>query len=152
VSADAAQPDGPAPVPGTAAPAAIRRKRPATIVFAETLLLLEAFLVVFATLVAYGLRVAPVGAVWGVGLGSAAVLAVLAGVQRHRGGRVAGWCAQVALVAGGLAVPMMVVIGGVFVVLWVAMLRLAWRIDRERAAFDAAHPDAVEPPSARRRR
>lgn len=131
---------------------AIRRKRPARIVFGEAMLLLEAFLVVFATLVAYGLRVAPNGVVWGVGLGLAAVLAVLGGLQRFRSGRVAGSVAQAAVLAGGFAVPMMFVIGGVFVVLWVAMMRLGARIDRERAAFDAAHPDAVEPPSARRPR
>ena len=136
----------PAPAP------AIRRKRPATIVFAEAMLLLEAFLVVFATLVAFGLRVAPNAEVWGVGLGLAAVLAVLAGLQRFRAGRVAGSVAQAAVLAGGFVVPMMFVIGGVFVVMWVAMVRLGWRIDRERAAFDAAHPDAVEPPSRRRSR
>ena len=122
---------------------AIRRKRPATIVFAEAMLLLEAFLVVFATLVAFGLRVAPNGEVWGVGLGLAAALAILAGLQRFRAGRVAGSVAQAAVLAGGFVVPMMFAIGGVF---------LGWRIDRERAAFDAAHPDAVEPPSPRRPR
>ena len=140
-----------APEPVVAGPT-IRRKRPATIVFAETMLLLEAFLVVFATLVGHGLRVAPDGAVWGVGLGLAAALAVLAGFQRSRGGRVAGSVAQAAVLACGLAVPAMFAIGGVFVVLWVAMMRLGGRIDRERAAFDAAHPDAVEPPSVRRSR
>ena len=124
----------------------IRRKRPATVVFAETLLLLEAFVALFATLVAYGLRVAPAGAVWAVGLGLAAVLAVLAGLQRHGWGRVAGSIAQVPLLALGFWVPMAWVVGGIFVVLWIAMLRLGARIDRERAAFDAAHPDAVEPP------
>ena len=124
----------------------IRRKRPATIVFAETMLLLEAFLVVFATLVAFGLKVAPAAQVWTVGLGLALVLGLLSGVQRHRTGRVAGSAAQLAVLACGLAVPMMFVVGGVFVVLWVALLRLGARIDRERAAFDAAHPDAVEPP------
>ena len=131
---------------------AIRRKRPATIVFAEAMLLLEAFLVVFATLVAFGLRVAPNGEVWGVGLGLAAALAILAGLQRFRAGRVAGSVAQAAVLAGGFVVPMMFAIGGVFVVMWVAMVRLGWRIDQERAAFDAAHPDAVEPPSPRRPR
>ena len=124
----------------------IRRKRPATIVFAETMLLLEAFLVVFATLVAFGLKVAPAAVVWGVGLGVAVVLAALSGLQRHRSGRVAGSVAQVAVLAGGFWVPMMVLVGGVFVVMWVAMLRLGARIDRERAVFDAAHPEAVEPP------
>ena len=124
----------------------IRRKRPATVVFAETMLLLEALLMGFATLVAFGLRVAPAGVVWGVGLGSAALLAALSAVQRHRWGRVVGSVAQAAVLAGAFWVPMMLLIGGIFVVMWVAMLRLGGRIDRERAAFDAAHPDAVEPP------
>lgn len=124
----------------------IRRKRPATIVFAEAMLMLEAFLLVFAALVGYGLRVAPAGAVWGAGLGAAAVLGVLSGVQRTRTGRVAGSVAQLVVLAGGFWVPMMFVVGGIFVVLWVAMLRLGARIDRERAAFDAAHPGVVEPP------
>lgn len=115
-------------------------------VFAETMLVLEAFLVGFATLVAFGLRVAPAGAVWGAGLGFAAALLLLAGLQRHRWGRVAGSAAQVPLLAGGFWVPMMWLVGGIFVVLWAAMLGLGARIDRERAAFDAAHPDAVEPP------
>ena len=140
----AAQPAAPNP--------AIRRKRPATIVFAETMLLLEAFLVVFATLVAFGLRVAPNAVVWTVGLGLAALLGVLSGVQRYRAGRIAGSVAQVAVLACGFAVPMMFFVGGIFAVMWIAMLRLGWRIDRERAAFDAAHPDAVEPPSPRRSR
>ena len=129
---------------------AIRRKRPATIVFAEAMLVLEAFLVLFATLVAFGLRAAPAGAVWGVGAGLAVVLGVLSGFQRSRAGRLVGSAAQVAVLACGFVVPMMFFIGGVFVVMWVAMLRLGARIDAERAAFDAAHPDAVEPPSPRR--
>lgn len=136
----AAPPERPSGLPGN------RRKRPATIVFAETMLLLEALLMGFATLVAFGLRVAPAGVVWAVGLGAAALLAALSAVQRHPWGRVAGSVAQAAVLAVGFWVPMMVLVGGIFVVLWVAMLRLGGRIDRERAAFDAAHPDAVEPP------
>jgi hypothetical protein len=144
VTDSAPRPDEPAPGP------AISRKRPATVVFAETMLLLEAFLLVFVTLVAYGLKVAPSAAVWGVGLGLALVLAVLSGLQRFGWGRVVGSVAQLVVVAGGFWVPMVWVIGGIFVVLWVAMLWLGARIDRERAAFDAAHPDAVEPPQPRR--
>ena len=87
---------------------------------------------------------------WLSGLASAAVLGLLSGVQRWRAGRVAGSVAQVAVLAGGFWVPMMFAIGGLFVVLWFAMLRLGARIDRERAVFDAAHPDAVEPPRPRR--
>jgi len=40
---------------------------------------------------------------------------------------------QVPVVAVGVAVPMMLVMGGIFAVLWVVALRLGGRIDRERA-------------------
>lgn len=129
----------------------MRRKRPARIVLGQTMLLLEAFVVLFAALVAFGLRSAPSAAVWTVGGGLAALLLVLAGLQRHRWGSIAGTVAQVPVLACGLVVPMMFGVGGLFAVLWVATLRLGLRIDSERAAFDAAHPDAVEPERPRRR-
>ena len=44
------------------------------------------------------------------------------------------------MLAVGFFVPMMFVVGGIFVVLWVVALRLGGRIDRERAEYDAAHP------------
>ena len=130
---------------------AVRRKRPARIVLGQTMLVLEAFVVLFAALVAFGLRSAPTAAVWTVGGGLALLLLVVAGLQRPRWGSVAGTALQVAVLACGLVVPMMFAVGGVFAVLWVATLRLGLRIDAERAAFDAAHPDAVEPESPRRR-
>ena len=135
----------------TPAPA-VRRKRPARIVLGQTMLLLEAFVVLFAALVAFGLRSAPPAAVWAVGGGLAALLLVLAGLQRHRWGSVAGTVAQLPVLACGFVVPMMFGVGGLFAVLWVATLRLGVRIDAERAEFDAAHPDAVEPTSPRGRR
>jgi len=129
---------------------AIVRKRPATVVFAETVLVLEAFVALFATLVAFGLRVAPAGAVWAAGALLVVLLLALSRVQSRGWGRVAGSVAQAPLLACGLAVPMMWFVGGLFAVLWTALLALGARIDRERAAFDAAHPDAVEPPRPRR--
>lgn len=124
----------------------IGRKRPATIVFAETTLLLEAFIAFFAALVAFGLRVAPAGQVWAAGGVLMVLFVVLSRLQAYRWGRVAGSAAQLALLACGFWVPMMWFVGGVFVVLWVALLVLGARIDRERAAFDATHPGAAEPP------
>lgn len=134
----------------TPAPA-IRRKRPARVVLGQTMLLLEAFVVLFAALVAFGLRAAPPAAIWAVGGGLAALLLVLAGLQRPRWGAVAGTVAQVPVLACGVVVPMMFAVGGLFAVLWALFLRLGARIDAERAAFDAAHPDAVEPERPRRR-
>ncbi|AEE45625.1 DUF4233 domain-containing protein [Cellulomonas fimi] len=124
---------------------AVRRKRPAKPQFTQTMLILEAFVVLFATLVAYGLRVAEPALVWGVGGGLAVLLLVLSGWVGRPGGYVAGSVAQALVLAGGFVVPMMFVIGGVFVALWVFSLRVGGRIDRERAEWDAAHPGAVGP-------
>lgn len=124
---------------------AVRRKRPAKPQFTQTMLILEAFVVLFATLVAFGLRVAEPALVWAVGGGLAVLLLVLSGWVGRPGGYVAGSVAQGLVLAGGFVVPMMFVIGGVFVALWVFSLRVGGRIDRERAEWDAAHPGAVGP-------
>jgi hypothetical protein len=126
-------------------PAPVRRKRPARPQFASTVLLLEAFLVLFATLVAFGLAVAArtglsTGTVWLVGGVLMVVLVVLSRTVTRPGGYVAGSVAQALVLAAGVVVPMMVVLGGVFVLMWVVALRLGGRIDRERAEWDAAHP------------
>ncbi|WP_426595212.1 DUF4233 domain-containing protein [Cellulomonas sp. McL0617] len=124
---------------------AVRRKRPAKPQFTQTILVLEAVLVFFATLVAYGLRLAPTATVWLVGLGLSAILILLSGFVSRPGGYAAGWVGQVLVLVGGIWVPMMFVIGGLFVVLWWVALSLGGRIDRERAEYDAAHPGAVGP-------
>lgn len=116
---------------GGTAPAASHRS--ARRQFASTILVLEAFVVLFAALVAYGLReVDPAVVLLG---GGALVLSLVlaAGVLRRPGGYVVGSVLQVALLATALVVPMMLVVGVIFVALWVTALRLGARIDRERA-------------------
>ncbi|MCC2315340.1 DUF4233 domain-containing protein [Cellulomonas xiejunii] len=122
-----------------------RRKRPAKPQFTQMTLLLEAFLVGFATLVAYGLRVAPPATVWTLGGVTFVILVLLSGYVGRPGGYVAGSFAQLAVLGFGVLVPMMYGVGAVFVVLWVVSLRLGGRIDRERAAWDAAHPEGPAP-------
>ncbi|WP_029289374.1 DUF4233 domain-containing protein [Cellulomonas sp. HZM] len=129
---------------------AVRRKRPAKPQFTQTILVLEALCVLFATLVAYGLRVASPGWVWGIGGGLALVLIILSGMVSRPGGYAAGWVAQGWLVAAALLLPKVsrdigVIVALVFVGLWVSALRLGGRIDRERAEYDAAHPGEVGP-------
>lgn len=97
------------------------------------MLVLEACVVLFAALVAYGLRAAEPGTVWLLGGGLALSLLLAAGLLRQPGGYVVGSVLQVAVVAGGVLVPLMFVVGGIFAVLWVVSLRLGARIDRERA-------------------
>lgn len=106
--------------------------------FAATILVLEAFVVSFAALVAFGLRAAPLALVWGFGAGLGLALVLTAGLLRWRAGYLVGSVLQVGVLAIGLAVPMMFFVGGIFVLLWIVALRLGGRIDRERAERDAA--------------
>ena len=124
---------------------AVRRKRPAKPQFTQTILILEAVVVFFATLVAYGLRIAPTSTVWLVGGGLSVLLILLSGFVSRPGGYAAGWVGQVLVLAGGFWVPMMFFVGAVFVILWWVALSLGGRIDRERAEYDAAHPGEVGP-------
>jgi Protein of unknown function (DUF4233) len=137
---------------GAGSDAPVRRKRSAKRTFASTTLTLEALVILFATLVAYGLRVAPPGVLWLAGGGLALVLLLLSGMVGRPGGYVAGSVAQVPVAAsgfvllaapvagGGFGATILFVIAGIFIALWVISLRLGGRIDRERAEWDAAHP------------
>lgn len=131
----------------------IKPKKPATVQFTAMVLQLEAFCALFAALALYGLRnsgyekgpleLSSPTAIWAVGGTLFVVLLVLSRLMGSPGGYLAGSVAQVPVVAMGLVLPMMFVLGGVFVAMWVASLRLGRRIDRERAAYDAAHPETA---------
>ncbi|KGM12845.1 DUF4233 domain-containing protein [Cellulomonas bogoriensis] len=133
MSSPTSRPGDPSQAPGGApdAPGPVVH-RSARRQFAGTILVLEAFVVLFATLVAFGLRVAPAGVVWLLGGVLLVSLVLVAGLLRWPAGYVAGSALQVPVLAVGVAVPMMFVVGAVFVVLWVVALRLGARIDRER--------------------
>ena len=120
-----------------------RAQRSARLIFTTTVLVLEAFVVFFATLVAIGLDLAEPAVVWTVGGAGSAVLLLLSGLVRYRVGLVLGSIAQVLLIAAGVMIPMMVVIGLVFAVIWVVALRLGYRIDIERAERDHAERHAA---------
>lgn len=111
--------------------------------FASTILVLESFVVLFAALVAFGVRAGPPEVVWGLGGSLALALLLVSGMLRWPAGFLAGSVLQVAVLASGLVVPMMFGAGGVFVVMWVVALRLGGRIDRERAER-AAQEDGAE--------
>ena len=128
------------------------RRRSARRTFAATVLVLEAFVVFFATLVAFGLRVAPTGVVWAVGGTLAVVLVILSGMLRRPGAYLAGSVVQGLILAGGLvllaaparaasfAAATAIFVGILFIALWVVALRLGGRIDREKAEWDVANP------------
>lgn len=124
-------------------PPAAPRQRPATLVFTQSVLALQALAALFATLVVFGLGRAgevslPPGVVWGGGLALMLALGYAAGKQSTAWGRKLGWVLQVPMLAAGFIVPAIAIIGGMFVMLWIMGLRLGSKIDRERAERDAA--------------
>lgn len=135
----------PQEVPMDVAATAPRAKpqRPATLVFTQTTLLLEAFVALFAVLTLWGLAragqvdVSP-AALWGLGFGFVALLAWAAGQQGKPRGRVIGWVLQAPMIVAGLVLPAIAVIGLVFLAIWITGVRLGGRIDRERAERLAA--------------
>lgn len=131
----------------------IKPKKSALVQFTSTTLLLEVFLVLFATMAVWALRGSEFGrgplridsgaAIWLLGGTLALVLLILSRAQGSVAGRAAGTVVQVPVLAMGLLVPMMYLVGGIFVVLWIYAIRLGARVDRERAEYDAAHPDTA---------
>ena len=100
---------------------------------AATVLVFEALIVVFASLVAKDLSgLSTLQAVGGGGV-LALVLVLSSGLLGRPGGYWWGSFLQVAVVATGVFVPVMIGIGLLFTGLWVAAVVIGTRIDRERA-------------------
>ncbi len=130
-------------------PAPARRpERPATLVFTQALLALQALAAIFAILLVFGLSRggqvdAPGWLLWGCGIPFVLLLGYAAGQQSKRWGRWLGWALQVPMLAAVLVEPAVAIIGVIFLGLWITALRLGGRIDRERAErAAAAQPDA----------
>ncbi len=100
---------------------------------AATMLTLEAFVLLFAGLVAKDLAPVSSGTALALCLGLAFACLVTAGLLRRPGGYAIGWVLQAATVATGLLVPVMFFVGAVFAGLWAVALHQGARIERERA-------------------
>lgn len=115
-----------------------KKRRSVRVMFASVLLLMEAFVVFFATLVLFGLRGRELGAgaVLGGGLGLMAVFILACAVVSRPWGLWLGWVLQLALLALGFFEPMMFLVGAVLVVTWFFTIRTGARLDRENAQRD----------------
>src|SRR6478736_5331259 len=120
-----------------------KKRRSTKVMFASTVLLLEAFVALFGTLAVFGLRRGefPPLLIFGVGVGLSAVLSKPWGVAL-------GWILQVLLILTGLVEPTMFIVGGLFAITWWYGIRTGIRIDREaaqrdreQAAWEAANPE-----------
>lgn len=107
---------------------------------AATVLVFEAMVVVFASLVAKDLSALSTTQAVGGGALLAVVLVLSSGVLGRPGGYWWGSLLQVAVVATGAVVPVMIGIGLLFTGLWVAALVIGTRIERERAALGEPAP------------
>ncbi|WP_158270246.1 DUF4233 domain-containing protein [Mycetocola zhujimingii] len=94
----------------------------------------ELIVMFLAALVAFGLKVLPAPVALGGGAAiCVAILVALAGL-RYRWGIIAGWVLQGVIVATGILVPIMFIIGALFAGMWVYSMVAGGRIDREKAA------------------
>lgn len=127
-----------------------KKRRSTKVMFASTVLLLEAFVVLFGTLTVFGLRRDdfPPVLIFSVGIGLALVYAFTCAVLTKPWGVALGWILQIVLILTGFLEPAMFLVGGLFAVAWWYGIRTGIRIDREsaqrereQAAWDAAHPE-----------
>ena len=109
--------DAPAPMPGRSPRP--RRERSVTESLLSIVLGLEAVLLFFVILTAFGLKALPPAAAFGGGIALIVALVLIAGVLRFPWGVWLGWIAQATLVATGLVLPIMYFIGAGFVAIWI---------------------------------
>lgn len=116
-----------------------KKRRSIKTMFASTVLLLEAFVAFFATLVVYGLYrddVSP-ALILGVGIGLSVLLVLDCALLRRPAGYAIGWALQLLLIATGFVEPVMFVVGLLFGLSWWYAVRTGARLDRENAQRDA---------------
>lgn len=104
---------------------------------AATMLSLQAVVLGLTTPVMISVASVPVGTALVVGLGLTVACVVVAGLLRRPWAFYLGWAIQVASVALGLVVPMMLILGVIFLALWAGAFFVGAKIDRERAEREA---------------
>jgi hypothetical protein len=131
-----------------------KKRRSTKVMFASTVLLLEAFVALFATLAVFGLRRGefPPVLIFSVGITLSLVLVFTCAVLSKPWGVGLGWILQIVLILSGIVEPMMYLVGALFALAWWYGIRTGIRIDREagqrereQAAWDAAHPAGSQP-------
>jgi hypothetical protein len=104
-------------------------------------LALEAILVFFVMLTAFGLKALPPAAAFGGGAALIVLLVFTGRLVRYRWGVWLGWLLQAVLVATGILLPAMYVIGLGFAAIWIFCFVKGGQLDRAKAQFEHAHLD-----------
>ncbi len=122
-----------------------RRARSATESLLSITLLLEGFLVFFVAMTAFALDiVSPVQALVG-GAVLIVLLAVAGRLVRYPAGQWFGWVLQLALVALGVIMPLMYLIGAGFLALWAFCFVKGRALDAAKAAHLATETPKETP-------
>ncbi|MFD5277931.1 DUF4233 domain-containing protein [Pseudarthrobacter sp. NPDC058362] len=131
-----------------------KKRRSTKVMFASTVLLLEAFVMFFATLAVFGLRrgeMSPV-LILAVGIGLSLVMVAACAFLNRPWGIGLGWALQAVLILAGFIEPAMFLVGAMFALAWWYGIRTGIRLDhegaqreREQAEWEAAHPDQAGP-------
>ena len=100
----------------------------------------ESVVMFLAALVAFGLKALPALPALGGGALLCVALVAGAGLLRFRWGYAFGWVLQAAIIASAFLVPVMWIVGVLFVGLWTYCMVVGSRIDREKAAAAAVQP------------
>jgi hypothetical protein len=111
---------------------AVKRTRSTTESLLSIVLGLEAVLMFFVTLAAFGLKAVPAVTAFAGGGALLVALVLTAGLLRFRWGLWLGWALQAVLVATGILLPIMYFIAAGFVAIWVYCFIKGRQIDRLR--------------------
>lgn len=118
----------------------MRRQRSTTESLLSIVLMLEAFLVFFAALTAFGTDLLPAPVALGGGAAFIVLLALDGRLVRYDWGVWLGWVLQGALIALGFLLPLMFIIGAGFLALWIYCFVRGRSIDRARALITMENP------------
>lgn len=112
-------------------------------VLGSTVLAMEAIIVMLATLVAANSGSAP-GLTYGIGAVFMVALLATIGIVTRPIGIILGWIWQLGLLAFGFIVPVMWIVGAIFLGLWWLAVRNGTRVDRLRAERASTMSDLDE--------
>jgi len=111
------------------------RNRSTKATLGSLVMVFQSVVVFFATLVGFGLQVHPDPAViWGVGLGLSVILMIFPVFLGKPGSYLLGWLLQAIVLSLGLWVPLMYLLGVVFLGMWAWGMIAGGTIDKARAA------------------
>ena len=131
-----------------------KKPRSTRVMFASTVLTLEAFLAFFVALAYSGLNRETISPVLALGAGAVLALACIftCALLKKPLGYAIGWALQLVFILTGFLMPEMFVIGLVFAATWWYAVTKGHSMDvetarraREQAEWDAAHPEPDAP-------